>query len=133
MKIVLPLLVFFLAPFNCFADENSEKKWSILGGWGDRIFSIFGDAIENQNKQEQFILNELSKSDGKLTIDEIKKLEKHRLEMTVKENEEALKMLNKMNMLNKFENLKTKLKNAETIENVEKNWHAEKRENVNKA
>ena len=44
---------------------------------GDKIFSIFGNAIDNQNKERQYILKELSKSDGKLTLREIKELEKY--------------------------------------------------------
>lgn len=121
LRIFVFFFSFFLVSFHCFADESNNKEWSILGGWGDKIFSIFGNAIENQNKREQFILNELSKSDGKLTIDEVQKLEKHRLEMTVKENEEALKMLNKFydpetGMMSGFHKLGNKIYDEAKIE-----------------
>ncbi|MDB4248687.1 hypothetical protein N9854_03570 [Amylibacter sp.] len=121
MRILVFFFSFFLVSFHCLADESNNKEWSILGGWGDKIFSIFGNAIENQNKREQFILNELSKSDGKLTIDEVQKLEKHRLEMTVKENEEALKMLNKFydpetGMMSGFHKLGNKIYDEAKIE-----------------
>ena len=111
----------FLLPVHCLADENNEKEWDLLGGWGDKIFSIFGDAIENQNKQEQFILDELSRSGGELTVEEIKELEKHRLEMEVKESEEALKLLNKMNdpetgYMSGFLKLGNKINNEAKIE-----------------
>ena len=95
-------IIVFLIPFQILADENGsankndEKLWNIFGGLGDKIFSIFGSTIQNKDNEKKFMLNELSKSNGELTIGEIKELEKHQLEMMVKENEESLKLLNKI-------------------------------------
>ena len=94
-KSIVVILFFF--PFHSALGDNQEKDWKIFNGLGDKIFSIFGNAIDNQNKERQYILKELSKSDGKLTLKEIKELENHRFEMEVRENEEAIKILNKMN------------------------------------
>ena len=77
-------------------DTREEKSWQFLSGWGDRLFSIFGDAIENQQEQRQFMLNELSKSNGELTNEEINKFLKNEAEIAAQEAEQAMNQLKKM-------------------------------------
>ncbi len=82
---------------SIFAEDNREQKsWQFLSGWGDRLFSIFGDTIENQQEQRQFMLNELSKSDGELTNKEISQFLKNEAEIAAQEDEQAMNQLKKM-------------------------------------
>ena len=89
----------FIVMFHAsiFAEDTREQKsWQFLSGWGDRLFSIFGDAFVNQQEQRQFMLNELSKSNGELTNEEINQFLKNEAEIAAQEDEQAMNQLKKM-------------------------------------
>lgn len=78
------------------SSQEKEKVGQILGGWGDRLFSIFGDAIENQRKERRDLLDKLAGEDGELTNQEIKEFLENEAELNAKEEERALNQLGKM-------------------------------------
>ena len=45
LRILVFFFSFFLVSFHCLADESNNKEWSILGGWGDKIFSILSNVM----------------------------------------------------------------------------------------
>ncbi len=93
MKKLLLISILSLIPFSSYGEE---KKWNFLDSWGDKIFSIFGNVIENEKKEKEFILKELSKSEGGLTVEKINKLKKQQNEIIQIQNEDSLKLLKKM-------------------------------------
>lgn len=78
------------------APSQNEKTGQILGGWGDRLFSIFGSAIENEHLERQNLIDKLAGDDGQLTNDELNQFLKDQSELEANENERALKQLKEM-------------------------------------
>ena len=93
IKKLLLISILSLIPFSSYGEE---KKWNFLDSWGDKIFSIFGKVIENEKKENEFILKELSKSEGGLTVEKINKLKKQQNEIIQRQNEDSLKLFQKM-------------------------------------
>jgi len=101
------LIIFFvfliLFPHKIVAEEPSsykqtenDKYGDFLGGIGDRIFSIFGDLIENDQKQRQNIIDKLAGKDGELDNQEIREFLKTESEISMEQDEQALDQLKKM-------------------------------------
>ena len=93
LKLLLLICTLSLISFSSYGEE---KKWNFLDSWGDKIFSIFGKVIENEKKENEFILKELSKSEGGLTVEKINKLKKQQNEIIQRQNEDSLKLFQKM-------------------------------------
>jgi len=83
-------------PVKVFADESSDKSWQILNGWGDRLFSIFGDAIEDEQRHRQDMIDKLAGEDGELTNEEIRKFRENEAALNEKEEHRAMEQLRKM-------------------------------------
>ena len=78
-------------------DHNENEKYGdFLGGIGDRIFSIFGNLIENDQKQRQNILDKLAGKDGELSNQEIREFLETESEISLKEDNQAIDQLKKM-------------------------------------
>ena len=83
-------------PVKVFADESSDKSLQILNGWGDRLFSIFGDAIEDEQRHRQDMIDKLAGEDGELTNEEIRKFRENEAALNEKEEHRAMEQLRKM-------------------------------------
>jgi len=76
--------------------ETENKFGQIFNGWGDRIFSFFGDAIDNERKERQDLLEKLAGPDGELTNSEIQTFLRNEAEVNAEEERRAIEQLGKM-------------------------------------
>jgi len=100
---VIFLLTILTLPIESLSEEltpeksnSNEKFGQFLGGWGDKLFSIFGNAFEKEQKQRNELLDKLAGEDGELTNDEIYKFLKNESEITAEEDARAIEELKKL-------------------------------------